>query len=414
MKPRLLIYSDCYIYGGSERLLTTIILNPLIRDNYEIHFAYRQHRAYDEGLEEDYGAKAKNFHPLRLMASDTLLYRLQKLALPQIIKDVLKLPWRILAKSGLYFLYNRRVMERLIKKIQPQIIHINNGGYPGAASCLAFTAATRRAGIKNVVYQVNNIAFPPKIKLDSWRDQRIVNQTVKYFITASLKARESLAQNRHFPTDKILTLPNTTIEKPLTLSRAELLNKFSLPSDSLIVCEVAFLTKRKGQAYLISALKKIEEQNPALFQRLYIIFVGHGEEEVALKKMAESNNLTSRIIFAGYQSAPQDFISACDLFVLPSIANEDMPLVVLEAMSRAKAIIASDFAGIQEELENGVSGILVKPAIETLSQELADKISAICQDNNLSYYGTNAKKRFDDLFSMTRHGEQLLKIYQSL
>lgn len=411
-KERLLIYSDCYIYGGSERLLSFLILNAYIQEKYEIHFAYRQHKSYEVGLNEDYGSSRENFHPLFLFSNDTLFHKINMSASSGFLKKILKGPFWFCQKIGIYFLYNFLAMFILIKKINPQVIHINNGGYPAAKSCFAFVLAAKSAGINNIFYQVNNMASLSKTKLDRLIDEKIVERFVRYFITASKKARDVLSQNRNFSLDKIISIPNTTPIKSLIGSREKVLKDFSWPEDVFLLCEVAFLSERKGQFFLLEAVKNIKINNPDLFKKLRLVFVGDGEDEIILKKYVKDNNLSSNVFFAGYRSDRLDFIKACDVFVLPSIANEDMPIVILEAMSMSKAIIASNFAGIEEELENGVSGILVKPNKETLSLDLSDAIINIYNTRNTNSFGLNAKTRFDEYFSMEKYAQRLIDIYK--
>ena len=280
---------------------------------------------------------------------------------------------------------------------------------------LAFVLAARAAGIRSVVYQVNNIASLPKTRFSAWIDQEIVSKNVKYFITASQKAKDALVRNRNFPPQKIIALPNTTFGTTIVGGRDRVLKEFSLPQDSFLLCEVAFLSRRKGQIFLLKAVKDIESINPGLFKKLKLIFVGDGEDEKTLRKFAHDNELDSHVAFAGYRADRLDFISACDVFVLPSIASEDMPIVILEAMSMGKSIIASNFfVGIKEELENGVSGILIEPDIKTLSLNIAYAIVSIYNNKETNTYGLNAKKRFKEYFSIEHYGHRLMEVFSQV
>lgn len=411
-KKKLLIYSDCYIYGGSEMLLSFIILNQTINDNYEIHFAYRAHRLYETGLKESYGDNRLNFHPLTVFSNDTVFHKINTLAAPLLLKKVLKMPFWLIQKSGLYFIYNFFLFIFLLKKIRPQLIHINNGGYPGARSCLAFVLAAKFVKLKSIVYQVNNIAYLPKSNFSAWVDKKIINQNVKYFLTSSKKVKEALIQNRNFPPEKIIIVPNTISDKQIKHNREEINKELGLSGDAFLICEVAFLSKRKGQLYLLKAVNIIKALDLKLFEKLKIVLVGNGEEELNLKKFVNDNGITSSVIFTGYRPDSIDFINACDIFILPSVSNEDMPLVVLEAMKLEKTIIASRFGGIEEEIENGISGILVEPNPGTLEQDIAKEIINIFNNKNTIAYGENARKRYDDFFSAKMRETELLKIYQ--
>lgn len=410
-KKKLLIYSDCYIYGGSEHLLACLILDRTIAENYEVHFAYRQHRAYEAGLKEDYGSQRNNFHPLPVLSNDTWFYRINTWSGPRWLKNCLKVPAWCLQKSGVYGGYNFLVMSVLIKKVRPQLIHVNNGGYPGAASCLAFVWAAKAAGVNNLIYQVNNIATRPKTRLAVWFDQKIINPQVKYFLTSSKKVRAALVENRNFPEAKIIVVPNTVANREVEHSREDVLKELAWPLDSFLLCQVAFLSSRKGQIFLLAALEKIRSINQSLFAKLRLVLVGDGEDEKILKKFIADNNLGAQVALVGYRADSSSFIKASDIFILPSIANEDMPLVILEAMRLGKTIIASRFGGIEEEIENNVSGILVEPNLEILSSSIAEAIINLYNDKNAARYGQQAQIRYNEYFSTARRVARLLEIY---
>lgn len=73
----------------------------------------------------------------------------------------------------------------------------------------------------------------------------------------------------------------------------------------------------------------------------------------------ERNPSANRIHAIGYQDLEKsmEYIRAADLFVLPS-REEALPLTILEAMYLETPIVASDVAGIPDEIENGKSGQL--------------------------------------------------------
>lgn len=411
IKKRLLIYSDCYIYGGSEKLLSSIILGQTIKDEYDIHFSYRRHKIYEEGLANDYGLKRENFHPLFILSNDSIFHKINIMLSPTFVKKILKSPLWLLKTIGLYTICNFLVMYVFIKKTKPSIIHINNGGYPGAASCNIFVLAAKMAGINNIVYQVNNIAYPHKSKLSKWIDKNIINIFVSYFITASQMAKQALFQNRGFSLDKIVLIPNTILDKEVGQSREDILRELSWPADSFFICQTAFLSQRKGQIFLLEAINKIRLLNKEIFEKIKVAIIGDGEDENRLKQFVKDNNLSDKIAFTGYRSDSFDFINACDVFVLPSIANEDMPLVVLEAMSLGKIIIASRFGGIEEEIENNVSGMLIEPNIDTLSASISESIIKVFTDKSYEQYGLKARERYDKYFSPEIRQLSLLNVY---
>lgn len=413
-KPSLLVYSDCYIYGGSERLMSFLIRNPLILEKYHITFAYRKHKIYQEGINNEFTdqEERKLLFPVRIISNSTLFYKINLTRHPVLLKKVVKIPLLILDKLGIYFVYNILSHISTLKKISPDLIHINNGGYPAARSCNAMVVAAKLLRINNIVYQVNNMAQKRSGLIDCLFDT-FINKNVCCFITASKQAKEKLVKERKINRNKILQIPNTIQYESPSLSRDEILNRLNINLTDFVICTVGILTERKGQKYLLKALYNISLNQPTIFVKIRLILVGDGEDEHYLKKYVKEHQLIEHVFFVGYQSKAVNYINACDIFVLPSIASEDMPLVVLSAMSIGKTILSSDFAGIREEIENEISGILVSPNIDTIATDLSDKIIELF-NKRVNSYGEEAKKRFNNLFSTQIYGHALVNLYNTV
>jgi glycosyltransferase involved in cell wall biosynthesis len=413
-KPKVLIYTDCYIYGGSERLMSFLIRNTVIKNQYDLKLSYRQHELYEEGLKEEYGdQRTVGFlYPVSILSNNTLFYKINSSNFPRLLKGLIKVPFYLFSKLGFYFVYNLISQLRLLKSIDPDVIHINNGGYPGANSCNTMVLAAKMVKCKSVIYQVNNMSQSQKNMFERIYD-RFINENVCYFITASKQARDKLSFERKFSPNKVLQLTNSVLDETPSLNREDILNELYIDQNNFVITVVAFLSKRKGQIYLLDALNLIKQNNPQIYKNIKILLVGDGEDELHLKNYVQDTGIDKNVFFLGYQSKSINYINACDLFVLPSIYGEDMPLVVLTAMSKGKTILATDYAGIREEIENGISGILVSPDTETLALNLSDKILELYNDRNTAY-GQKALERFNELFSNEVYGNSISKIYKSL
>jgi teichuronic acid biosynthesis glycosyltransferase TuaC len=88
----------------------------------------------------------------------------------------------------------------------------------------------------------------------------------------------------------------------------------------------------------------------------------------------------NKVSFLGFHSDVHAFMSRIDILVVPSVAFESFGLVILEAMKCKKPVICSDFGGMKEVVEAGVTGLVV-PAGDDLA--LADALSKLLSDANL-------------------------------
>ncbi|MDH5186639.1 MAG: glycosyltransferase family 4 protein [candidate division WOR-3 bacterium] len=146
---------------------------------------------------------------------------------------------------------------------------------------------------------------------------------------------------------------------------------------------VGRLVERKGVRYLIEAFDIITQKTPAK-----LTIVGTGSEMKNLEELTISKGLQDKIIFAGAIGAPQleEFYRNCDVFVLPAITDskgdtEGLGVVLLEAMSYRKPVVASAVGGIIDIVKDGESGFLVP---EKKPKLLAQKILKILQEPELA------------------------------
>jgi glycosyltransferase involved in cell wall biosynthesis len=97
---------------------------------------------------------------------------------------------------------------------------------------------------------------------------------------------------------------------------------------------------------------------------------------------------------------------------LPSIAHEDFPNVVLEAMALGKPVIASRIAGTPEQIEPGVTGLLEEPADPV---GLAGGLIRLSADPDLrDRMGAAGKTRFEAEFTAERAAAAYSALYREL
>jgi glycosyltransferase involved in cell wall biosynthesis len=126
---------------------------------------------------------------------------------------------------------------------------------------------------------------------------------------------------------------------------------------------VGRLVARKGVPVLLDAVALLRGD-----ERLSVRIIGDGPEREALETRAAQLGLAERVAFEGTISADRlrAAVEACDALVLPAIVTEKgetegLGVVLIEAMQYGKLVIATDTGGIPDVVEDGATGILVKP-----------------------------------------------------
>ena len=122
----------------------------------------------------------------------------------------------------------------------------------------------------------------------------------------------------------------------------------------------------KGHIVLLRAFAEARRQVPSL--RLDI--AGRGPLEPALRALAKELEVEDAVRFLGYVAPIQRAVEESAIVVVPSM-GEGFGMVALEAMERARPVIAAEIGGLGELVEDGVTGYLVAPGeAEPLAQAL--------------------------------------------
>lgn len=348
---------------------------------------------------------------LFLLVFTTTQYRLRKSKIKTNLRNAINFLIYFIEITRLLDIINFVRLFILLRRTKPTILHINNGGYPGAKNCRIMVFSAKYAGIKKIVFGVHNLATEQKGYIDKVID-RFINKNVNYLLTASKEARLKLIENRKFNADKVKQIYNAIKQPKVVKRREDLLKDFHIQDDRFIIVEVALLTKRKGQIYLLKALNTIRQNDNEIFKKILVFFIGDGDERPNLENYMIANNLENNIKFLGYRPDYMDFINAADIFVLPSIQSEDMPLVILSAMSLKKAIISTRLAGIVEEIHHDKEGILLD-IIEI--DKLSEAIITLYNDEELrKKLGNNAFRRYVDVFNYDIIISKYIELYEKL
>jgi len=167
------------------------------------------------------------------------------------------------------------------------------------------------------------------------------------------------------PENKIVTVYNG-IESKVKVNSIDLSKAKQKP----VIVTASRLTRIKGLNYLIEALSILKSKGIDFFYYC----IGDGNEELSLRNLAKKEGLTEEDVdFVGYQNNIPDWLSACDIFALPSL-EEFHSIAILEAMRSKKAIVATNIGGNPESLRDELDALLV-PSMDSIA--LADALECL-------------------------------------
>lgn len=158
------------------------------------------------------------------------------------------------------------------------------------------------------------------------------------------------------------------------------------------------LVQVKQHHLLLGILPRLAQD----FPQLSVVMVGAGPLLEALVQQARELGLSDRVRWEGFRANMHDYIRDSDVMVLPS-SGEGFGLVVLEAWHHGKPVVAFDVPAINEIVESGVDGILVRPFdTESLLAELRSLLASPATIQAMGEAGRAKQKRLYGIDAMTQ------------
>lgn len=178
---------------------------------------------------------------------------------------------------------------------------------------------------------------------------------------------------------------------------------FRLPRERIekVFCS-GRLAPEKGFFVLIRALSLLFDKGHKLELRL----AGNGPSKEPLQTLVAELGLTNQVKFLGFLSEDEIIteLQSSDLFVLPSFA-EGVPVSVMEAMATGVPVIATNVGGTSELVENGKTGLLVRPSD---SVALAEAILRMMDDYEFRKQAAElGRQKVEAEFDVDRESERL-------
>jgi glycosyltransferase involved in cell wall biosynthesis len=174
----------------------------------------------------------------------------------------------------------------------------------------------------------------------------------------------------------------------------------------------ALFRPRKGIEVLIEALAALRSRNVAVTLRAVGPFETP-EYDREVKQLVERLGVGDAITWTGFTQDIAAELKQMDLFVLPSLFGEGLPMVVLEAMAAGLPVVASRVEGVPEAIRHREDGLLVDPA--SVSQ-LALAVEEIVTGDELQYLelSNSARQRHGLCFSDRSMAANVAEVYRGI
>lgn len=405
----LRFHSDCDYFAGCENMLAVFFADESLAREHALSFSCRPSPDYEKGFRE------RVPRPPRLVPLDVVDYHQVSHAAnawPAPLRFLYKALLRLFLVKYWLFLWDLAVLYRSFGPEPPDLLHINNGGFPGALSCLAAGPAARLRGVRKVVHMSNNLPIPyrgPARWMD-WPLERLAVWSADLFVMGSRFSAKNMVETLGLPEARVTVLPNGIADRPIAEDAPSLRRRLGVPDGRPLVAVVAVLEPRKGHEVLLDALAALKKSGLSPFP--VTALGGDGPLRPGLERKARALGLEGDVLFLGWLSRHFDLFNAADIVVLPSVGYEDVPNVIVEGLSLGKPVVATRVGGIAELFTDGESGFLARPGD---ADDLARLLGPLCQDEALrTRTGRRARERFLERFTTQDAVGRYLDLYRTL
>lgn len=181
---------------------------------------------------------------------------------------------------------------------------------------------------------------------------------------------------------------------------------FGSDRGGLLLACVGRVEKRKGQEYILHAIRDIDNT------RLLLLGKADGKYPEYLKSLCAELGISSRVIFGGHRQDIPSVLKGIDIMVFPVVSGEAFSRAVLEAMAAGKPVIATDVGGNPEAVAEGLTGYIV-PARD--SAAIAAKVNELAGDKaKMDRMGLAGRRRVEELFTIKKNVEGTERLYLDL
>jgi glycosyltransferase involved in cell wall biosynthesis len=173
----------------------------------------------------------------------------------------------------------------------------------------------------------------------------------------------------------------------------------------------ALFRERKGIEILLRAIALVRSRGFPVRLRALGRFES-ADYERKIHELAADLGLSGIVEWTGFVGDVTSELLGMDLFVLPSLFGEGLPMVLLEAMAAGVPAVAADVEGVAEALRHGQDGVLVPPGDhQALARAIIDVIEG---KYDWSAMRQSALKRQAQFFSERSMAQGVAEVYRQV
>ncbi|MBI3406098.1 MAG: glycosyltransferase [Acidobacteria bacterium] len=365
-KRRILLFTDSFIHGGTERQFVET-LRRLDREKYEIFVGC-------------------------LKRSGPFLAEVEAMGFPIVEFPIAKLYGMETLKQGMQLL--GFIREKRIDVVHCFDFYTNVFAIPVARLAVVpvVLAGRREMAVDRTPWQQRAI--------------RMACSMATGVVANSRAAGSRFSGWRDGESKKLTVIPNSLdldtfrADRPASDVRKEL----SFSAETPLVGILAALRPEKDHVTFLRAAGILAKD----FPQAHFLLIGDGTERLRLETLTSQMGIAERVHFLGGRNDISNLLPAMDVLALSSV-TESFPNAILEGMAAALPVVATNFGGTPELVEEGKTGFLV-PVGDSVA--MAARIAELLREPSMGRsMGAAGRARVEREFTPQKMKERLEGLY---
>ena len=323
-------------------------------------------------------------------------------------EEIMNLGGKIFYSPGLnpiYFFKYIKEVKKIIVDNAIDIVHVHNGAFG-----LQALIAAKIAGVKVRISHAHGTRIDVNLKMIlklvyKSKLKKYANQywgcgidAIEYYF-----GKEIIKNNNYYLLTNAIDVDKFRYNEKI---RNKIRNELNIKNDEILIGHVGRFMTQKNHRFLINIFEKCLKNN----NNYKLLLVGDGELIDSIKLIVKNKNLEDNVIFVGNIPNTNEYYSAMDLFILPSLF-EGLPVVGIEAQTNGLNCIFSDSISNEVAKTPNVDFISLNANLEDWIQLIELKagkrhdISDEIENNNYSI--KKEVKKLEDKYCSLIEGENV-------
>jgi glycosyltransferase involved in cell wall biosynthesis len=298
----------------------------------------------------------------------------------------------------------RAAVARLVRDVQPQLVHANSLSMSRVAGPVA-----TECGLPGIGHIRDIVTLSRQAVEDLNANRRLVPvsaATREFHVSQGVAVEKCVVSHNGVNLDEFQPRPRT----------GYLHRELQLNDQSQLVATIGQLGPRKGTDIVLRAAAQIAEKLP----EIHWLIVGERTSNkpeshdfaLGLVAAARATPLNGRVHFLGSRNDIPALLNECGLMV-HGARQEPLGRVLLEAAASGLAVVATDVGGTREIFPTESDGAILVPADDERSTAEAMLGLLHSEPRRLSL-ARAARRRAEDAFDIRAAAQRLIEQYQTV